>query len=81
MHATLLVGRNVFLCFPTHDRIAIAPGRDRIPAPADLIQDQWTETGGMSVSQDPGFVAEYETPGGRLVNVRYVIHREYSECL
>ncbi len=50
------------------------PGQGRIPAPAALLQDLWTETGGMSVSQDPGFVVEYESPVGSLVHVRYVIH-------
>ena len=75
------VDRNVFSCFPTHDRIAIVPGRDRIPAPADLIQGLWTETREMSVSQDPGSVAEYESPGGRLEHVTYATHREHSEYL
>jgi len=73
------VDRNAFSCSPTHDRIAIGPGRDRIPAPADLIQGLWTETGEMSVSRDPGFAAEYESPGGRLEHVTYAIHCEHSE--
>jgi hypothetical protein len=79
--AIVTVDRNVFSCFPAHDRIAIAPGQDRIPAPADQIQGLWTETGEMSVSQDPGFVAEYASPGGRLEHVTYATHREHSECL
>lgn len=79
--AIVTVDRSVFSCFPTHDWIAIAPGRDLIPAPADLIQVLWTETGEMSVSQDPGFVAEYASPGWRLEDVTYAIHREHSECL
>lgn len=35
----------------------------------------------MSVSRDPGFAAEYESPGGRLEHVTDVIRREHSECL
>ncbi|MFY4727886.1 hypothetical protein [Nitrospira sp. BLG_2] len=81
IQATVPVDRNVFSCVPAPDRTAVAQGRDRIPAPADLIRDQWTETEGMSVSQDPGFVAEYETPGGRLEYVVCAIHREHSEGL
>jgi len=77
--AIVTVDRNVFSCFPAHDRIAIVPGQDRIPAPADLIQILWTETEEMSVSQGPGFVAEYESPGGRLEHVTYAIHCGHSE--
>ncbi len=33
----------------------------------------------MSVSQDPGFVAEYGSPVGRSVHAEYAIHREHSE--
>ncbi len=73
------VGRNVFSCFPAHDLIVIVPGQDRIPAPADLIQGLWMETGEMSVSQDPGFVAEYGSPVGCSVLAEYAIHREHSE--
>ena len=73
-HATVPVGRNIFSCFPVHVRIAIVPGQGRIPAPAALLQDLWTETGGMSVSQDPDFVVEYESPVGGLVHVRDVTH-------
>lgn len=76
--AIVTVDRNVFSCFPAHGRIAIAPGRDRTPAPTDLIQGLWTERGEMSVSQDPGFVAEYASPGGRLAHETYLIHREHS---
>ena len=79
--AIVTVDRNVFSCFPAHGRIVIAPGRDRIPAPADLIQVLWTETGEMSVSRDPGFVAEYASPGGRLEHVTCAIHCKHSECL
>ena len=75
------VCRNVFSCFPTHDRIAIAPGQDLIPAPGDPTRGLWTETGEMSVSRDPGFVAEYASPEGRLEHVTYATHREHSECL
>lgn len=74
IHATVPVGRNIFSCFPVHVRIAIVPGQGRIPALADLLQDLWTETGGMSVSQDPDFVVEYESPVGGLVHVSYVTH-------
>ena len=81
IHATVPVGRNVFSWFPIHDRIAIVPGRDRIPVPADLIQGLWTEIGGTSVNQDPGFVAEYETPVERLVDVKCAIQCERSKCL
>lgn len=65
----MLVGRNVFSCFPTHDRIAIVPGQGRILVPAGQIQGLWTETEGMLVSQDLGSVAEYESPVGRLAQV------------
>ena len=75
------VDRIAFSSVPAHDRIAIVPDRDRIPAPADLTQVLWTKRGEMSVSQDPGFVAEYASPGGRLVDVMCVIHCEHSECL
>ncbi|BFU88819.1 MAG: hypothetical protein NTAFB01_00060 [Nitrospira sp.] len=77
----MLVGRNVFSCFPTHDRIAIAPGQGRILVPAGQLQGLWMETEGRSVSQDLGFVEEYETPVGRLVHVKDAIHCEHSNGL
>lgn len=79
IHAIVPVDRNVFSCFPTHDRIAIVPGQDRILARADLSQGLWTETEGMSVSQGPGSVAEYGSPVGRSVHAEYAIHHEHSE--
>ena len=57
------------------------PGQDLIPAPADQIEGLWTETGGMSVSQDLGSVEEYETQVGHLVQVKYAIHCERWQCL
>ncbi len=81
LHATVLVGRNVFSCFPTHDRIAIVPGQGRILVPAGQIQGLWTETEGMPVSRDPGFVAGCESPVRHLVHVKDAIHCEHSNGL
>lgn len=80
-NATAPVGRHVFSCCSTHRRIAIVPGQDLIPAPTNLIQGRWTETGGRSVSQDPGFGAGYENPARRLVQVTCAIHCEDSKLL
>ncbi len=81
IQAIVHVGRNAFSCFPAPDRIVIAQGRDRIPAPADQTQGPWMATAEMSVSQDPGFVGEYAIPGACLEYVVCAIHREHPENL
>ena len=66
-------------CFLTRHRISIEMGRDPHRDPASRILALSTETGGMSASQDLGFVGEYETPTESVVRSDHAIGCESAE--